>query len=60
MLEQYKYNVFLTIKQKVLKQVKDQCVDEKVAILRKIKLARSHVIYIKLVAKIKALWLRIE
>ena len=42
-----------------MKQVKDQSVDEKIAVLRKHKLARTHVILIKISKRIKTLWLKI-
>jgi len=54
-LNRYKYNFFLTIRQQVLKQVKDAKIDVKIKQLRITKAARSLCILIKLSKKVRFL-----
>ena len=42
-MEKYKYNTFLTVKHDILKQIKDQKLDELIAVLRKRKFASIYV-----------------
>lgn len=43
-LERYKYRVFLTMKHDILKKIKDEKLDELIAVLRERKFARLHII----------------
>ena len=42
-IQRYKYSLFLTIKHDILKKVKDEKLDELVAVLRERKFVRLHI-----------------
>ena len=54
-MNKYKFNLFLTIKQKVLKKIKDQQIDERIQLLRKVKAARTLVILIDVAKRLRIL-----
>ena len=42
--QNYKFKLFLTVKQKILRKIKDEKIDEKIKLLRRVKMCRSHII----------------
>lgn len=54
-LEKYKYKLFFTIKHEILKQIKDQKIDERIAFLRRVKFVRSYIILQQMNSKVWSL-----
>lgn len=55
-IQRHKYRLFLTIKHDILKKVKDEKLDELVAVLRERKFARLHITMSMLIKILRIVW----